>query len=48
MKVKEIRELTEEQLEAKIIETKDEIFALRLKQATSLQSIPSKRNLNKV
>ena len=42
MKVKEIRELTEEQLKAKIIETKDEIFALRLKQATGNLEKPSK------
>ena len=34
MKVKEIRELTTEQIEEKIASTKDEIFTLRLKQAT--------------
>ena len=34
MKVKEIRELTTEQIETKIVEAKDEIFSLRLKQST--------------
>ena len=42
MKVKEIRELTTEQIEAKIVEAKDEIFSLRLKQATGHLEKPSK------
>ncbi len=42
MKVKEIRELTTEQIEAKIVEKKDEIFNLRLKQATGNLEKPSK------
>ena len=42
MKVKEIRELTTEQLEAKIVEAKDEIFNLRMKQATGNLEKPSK------
>ena len=41
MKVKEIRELTTEQIEAKIVEAKDEIFSLRLKQATGNLEKPS-------
>ena len=42
MKVKEIRELTTEELKQKITETKDEIFSLRLKQATGNLEKPSK------
>ena len=42
MKVKEIRELTTVQIEAKIVEAKDEIFSLRLKQATGNLEKPSK------
>ena len=42
MKVKEIRALTTEQIEAKIVEAKDEIFNLRLKQATGNLEKPSK------
>ena len=42
MKVKEIRELTTEQIEAKIVEAKDEIFSLRLKQSTGNLEKPSK------
>ena len=42
MKVKEIRELTTEQLEAKIVEAKDEIFNLRIKQATGNLEKPSR------
>lgn len=42
MKVKEIRALTTEQIEAKIVEAKDEIFSLRLKQATGNLEKPSK------
>ena len=42
MKVKEIRELTTEEIETKIVETKDEIFNLRMKQATGNLEKPSK------
>ena len=42
MKGKEIRELTTEQIETKIVEAKDEIFSLRLKQATGNLEKPSK------
>lgn len=42
MKVKEIRELTTEQIEAKITEFKDEIFNLRIKQATGTLEKPSR------
>ena len=42
MKVKEIRELTTEQIEEKIASTKDEIFTLRLKQATGNLEKPSR------
>lgn len=42
MEVKEIRELTTEQIESKIVEAKDEIFNLRLKQATGNLEKPSK------
>ncbi len=42
MKVKEIRELTTEELEAKIKESKDEIFNLRMQQATGNLEKPSK------
>ena len=42
MKVKEIRELTTEQIEAKIVEAKDEIFNLRMQQATGNLEKPSR------
>lgn len=42
MKVKEIRELTTEEIEKKIIETKEEIFKLRMTQATGNLEKPSK------
>ena len=42
MKVKEIRELTTEQIEAKIVESKDEIFKLRMSQATGNLEKPSR------
>ena len=42
MKVNEIRELTTEQIEAKIEEFKDEIFKLRLEQATGNLEKPSR------
>ena len=42
MKVKEIRELTTEQINAKIDETKEEIFNLRMQQATGNLEKPSR------
>ena len=42
MKVKEIRELTTEQIVAKIKETKEELFNLRFQQATGNLEKPSK------
>ncbi len=42
MKVKEIRELTTEQIEDKIKEYKDEIFNLRMQQATGNLEKPSR------
>ena len=42
MKVKEIRELTTLQIQDKIKECKDQIFELRLKQATGNLEKPSK------
>lgn len=42
MKVKEIKELTTEQIEAKIGEVKEEIFNLRMKQATGNLEKPSR------
>ena len=42
MKVKEIREITTEQIEAKIKEVKDEIFSLRMQQATGNLEKPSR------
>ena len=42
MKVKEIRELTTEKIEAKIVEAKDEIFKLRMQQATGNLEKPSR------
>lgn len=42
MKVKEIKELTTEQIEAKITEAKDEIFNLRMSQATGNLEKPSR------
>jgi large subunit ribosomal protein L29 len=44
MKVKEIRELTTEQIEAKINEFKEEIFNLRMQQATGNLEKPSRIN----
>ncbi len=44
MKVKEIRELTTEQIKAKIAEAKDEIFNLRMQQATGNLEKPSRIN----
>ena len=44
MTVKEIRELTTEQIEAKINEFKEEIFNLRMQQATGNLEKPSRIN----
>lgn len=42
MKVNELRKLSNEELEAKVKETKVELFNLRLKQATGSLEKPSK------
>ena len=42
MKVKEIRELTTEQIVAKIKESKEELFNLRFQQATGTLEKPSR------
>ena len=42
MKVNEIRELSTEEVEKKIIEAKDEIFNLRMQQATGNLEKPSR------
>ena len=42
MKVKEIRELTTDQIIAKIKETKEELFILRFQQATGNLEKPSR------
>lgn len=42
MKVNELKKLSNEELEAKITETKTELFNLRLKQATGSLEKPSK------
>ena len=42
MKVKEIRELTTEQIVAKIKENKEELFNLRFQQATGTLEKPSR------
>ena len=42
MKVKEIRELTTDQIETKIVESKDEIFKLRMQQASGTLEKPSR------
>ena len=42
MKVKEIRELTTEQINEKIKETKEELFNLRFQQATGNLEKPSR------
>ncbi len=44
MKVEEIRKLTDEEIIKKISETKEELFSLRLKQATGSLEKPSKLN----
>ena len=42
MKVKEIRELTTEEIQKKLVETKEELFNLRFQQATGNLEKPSR------
>ena len=42
MKVKEIRELTTEEINAKLVEAKEELFNLRFQQATGSLEKPSR------
>ncbi len=42
MKVKEIRELSTEEIQAKLVETKKELFNLRFQQATGNLEKPSR------
>ena len=42
MKVKEIRELSTEEIQAKLVETKKELFNLRFQQATGIVEKPSR------
>ena len=42
MKVKEIRELSTEEIQNKIVETKEELFNLRFQQATGTLEKPSR------
>ena len=42
MKVKEIRELSTEEINAKLVETKKELFSLRFQQATGNLEKPSR------
>ena len=42
MKVKEIRELSTEEIEKKLVETKEELFNLRFQQATGNLEKPSR------
>ena len=42
MKVKEIRELSTEEIQAKLVETKKELFNLRFQQATGALEKPSR------
>ncbi len=42
MKVKEIRELTTEEIQKKLVETKEELFNLRFQQATGTLEKPSR------
>ena len=44
MKIKDIRELSNKELEGKIINAKKELFNLRMKQATGTLEKPSKIN----
>lgn len=42
MKVKEIREMTTEEINAKLVECKEELFNLRFQQATGALEKPSR------
>ncbi len=42
MKVKEIREMTTEEINKKIVDTKQELFNLRFQQATGVLEKPSR------
>ena len=42
MKVKEIRELTTEEINAKLVEAKEELFNLRMQKATGMLEKPSR------
>ena len=42
MKVKEIRELSNEEINKKLVETKEELFNLRFQQATGTLEKPSR------
>jgi large subunit ribosomal protein L29 len=42
MKVKEIRELSTEEIQKKLVETKEELFNLRFQQATGTLEKPSR------
>ena len=42
MKIKDLRELSNKELEGKIIEAKKELFSLRMKQSTGTLEKPSK------
>ena len=42
MKVKEIRELSTEEINKKLVEAKEELFNLRFQQATGSLEIPSR------
>ena len=44
MKVNEIRNLTTEEINAKIKETKEELFSLRMQKATGMIEKPSRIN----
>ena len=49
MKVKEIRELSTEEINKKLVETKEELFNLRFQQATGTLEKPSRiRDLRKL
>ena len=42
MKIKDLRELSTKELESKIMETKKELFSLRMKQSTGTLDKPSR------
>ncbi len=44
LKIKDIRELSSKELEGKIVESKKELFDLRMKQSTGTLEKPSKIN----